>query len=240
MACVHLAAGYGLLGPSQDLPTLALAATVAPAIGVLVGSLASSCTRSWLARIALLVAAGAGLVFLSEGLGWSGMTGSWAHPRAVGLFGLFWLGASVAPTGGRLTAGCEPAAQGWPVTISRAAFVVLFAWILDGAASAWGLVSNGPPWSPEVAAELLNLSPRAFVMEIAGADWMRFATVYEPVGTDRISPDLRPGYAPGSATGWGRVVAVLPVVVVGSGLMGLRWKRASPPRATPGAGSIPS
>lgn len=240
MACGNLVTGYAVGVDPGTVPALALAATFTPAAGLLFGSVVGSVTRARVVRFLALFAGGVLLVLAAEALDWSGAPGSLGEPRAVGLFGLFWLGAAWSPECGRTAAGIEPRASGWTLALWRAALLGVLAWLLDGAAAAWGLVSNGPPWSPETAARLLDLSPRAFVMEVAGADWMRSVTIYEAVGTDRIPPDLRPGYAPGSATGWGRAVAVLPLVVVGSGLMGLRWKGASSSSVTTGDGSRPS
>lgn len=69
--------------------------------------------------------------------------------------------------------------------------------ILDGAPAGWGLIESplgGAPWGPSVAAAMLDLSPRAFVMESGALDWMRHPEIYGPVGTDRIGPELRTGW----------------------------------------------
>jgi len=50
------------------------------------------------------------------------------------------------------------------------------------ARGAWG----GAPWPPALARALLDVSPTALALESAGVDWMRHASVYEPVGTDRF------------------------------------------------------
>lgn len=64
----------------------------------------------------------------------------------------------------------------------------------------------GPaPWSPEVAARLLRLSPATLVAESAGLDWLRHSSVYDPVGGDSMGPGL---YRP-----WGSLAGALPGVV---------------------------
>ena len=42
------------------------------------------------------------------------------------------------------------------------------------------------PWPPAAARALLDLSPATLVVESGGIDWMRHASVYDPVGTDRF------------------------------------------------------
>ncbi len=156
----------------------------------------------------------------------SGLVGLPSPWQAAGIAGLWCLGMA-----------CVPAdATGAALGLSRAGFLVLLALVCDGAASGWGLFLEVPPWPPGVAARLLDLSPRTFVMEIAGFDWMRDPSVYESVGTDRIPPSLRPPYgqgAPGGPAGgpqgasaWRLAVAVLPVLVVGSITTGLRLLRS--------------
>lgn len=48
-------------------------------------------------------------------------------------------------------------------------------------------------WPPALASALFDLSPTALAMEAAGADWMRHASVYEPVGSDRFERRARRG-----------------------------------------------
>ncbi len=58
-----------------------------------------------------------------------------------------------------------------------------------------------PPWSPEVAARLLDLSPAALLFESAGADFLRLPAIYGPVGADSMDPNLRLAW--GNLAGWG-------------------------------------
>lgn len=91
--------------------------------------------------------------------------------------------------------------------------------LLDGAPAGWGLLEGAPgsghgeaPWGPGLAAGLLDGSPRAFVMESGGVDWMRHPDVYGPVGTDRIGPDLRTGWIGSSVP---RITLLLAYLLVG-------------------------
>ena len=72
---------------------------------------------------------------------------------------------------------------------SSAAAMALGVAVLAGLPSWGGWVRA--PWSPAVAARLLDLSPVVLTQECAGVDWMRHAAVYDPVGTHSIGPDLR-------------------------------------------------
>jgi hypothetical protein len=66
-----------------------------------------------------------------------------------------------------------------------AAGALLFVTLLASTAparGAWG----GEPWPPALARALLDVAPTALALESAGVDWMRHASVYEPVGTDRF------------------------------------------------------
>ncbi|MGD2018786.1 MAG: hypothetical protein PVJ89_11755 [Planctomycetota bacterium] len=143
-------------------------------------------------------------------------------PRPAGaaavLVGLAAAGAALAPAG--------PAGAGVLVAAGarRAALLVLVGWAADGAAAGWGLLSPSPPWSPEVAAVLLDLSPRTLLMECGGVDWMRHPDVYEAVGTDRLGPGIRSVHV-GSVAGTASVL-------VGYGLLALRLgvKRRAPRR----------
>ena len=177
----------------SPVPPLAVWATVALGLGAALAAFVHRGVARPALRALLL------LVGLAALWGSSAVASGVENPlRCVGVAGLAALGMAFVPaTPGSFSAG-----------LARAAALVLVAWVLDGAAAAWGLFSETPPWSPETAAWLLDASPRAFVMEIAGFDWMRAESVYGPVGTDRISPTLRGPYT--------SAVAAAPLLVVGS------------------------
>ena len=121
----------------------------------------------------------------------------WAElPRPVSagavLLGLFLIGSSLAgasPVSGRARLSVRML-----VSARRGALLLVLAWAADGAASGWGVLRPAPPWAPEVASALLDLSPRTLLMESGGVDWMRHPSVYESAGTDRIGPGLRSVY----------------------------------------------
>lgn len=50
------------------------------------------------------------------------------------------------------------------------------------------------PWSPRVAAFLLDLAPTTLVAESAGLDWMRHPPIYDGSQTVDIDPSLRTPY----------------------------------------------
>lgn len=54
-----------------------------------------------------------------------------------------------------------------------------------------GGVLGPAPWSPAVAAHLLDAAPSSWLVEAAGLDWMRHERIYDPVGSSSIGPDLR-------------------------------------------------
>lgn len=126
-----------------------------------------------------------------------------AHWAGLALAGVALLGAALGATAGarRWRAGV---AGGWLLGVACAA---------HGAATGWGLLQPEPPFSPEVTAWLLDLSPVGLVLESGGADWMRSPEVYDPAGTSRIGPELR--------LPWRGAVAAPLVVVVGCGLLAL-------------------
>lgn len=168
-------------------------ATLAVGLGAMIAALVHGGIAHRLARVPVLLV---GVLLLT----WAASVASGVDDlvRCVGIAAL-----------GALGMACVPSSPGaLAVGLARAVGLLLVCWVLDGAASAWGLFTETPPWSPEVAARLLDASPRAFVMEIAGFDWMRAESVYEPVGTDRIPPMLRGPYRPS--------VAAAPLLVVGS------------------------
>lgn len=54
------------------------------------------------------------------------------------------------------------------------------------ASAAWAPGRAGAPWSPDVTALWLDLSPLTLVAECAGLDWMRTPLVYDAAQTDRL------------------------------------------------------
>ena len=100
-----------------------------------------------------------------------------ALPAMAAAAGLWGIGFSLA----RLTQ------QG---AASVAGALLLLACLLTALPSLGGLA--GPaPWSPELAAFFLDLSPETLLMELGGVDWMRHPAVYTAVGADAIHPGLR-------------------------------------------------
>ncbi|MEZ5975759.1 MAG: hypothetical protein R3E96_13230 [Planctomycetota bacterium] len=83
-----------------------------------------------------------------------------------------------------------------------------------GAALALALVLSGAPagfwctpaapWSAGTTAALLRLDPQAWLLPAAGVDFLRLEAIYEPVGADRIGPDLWNAW--GNLAGWGALV----------------------------------
>lgn len=185
--------------------------TLALAVGCLAGGTCVGARRAWLrfGLWAFVPVAWAGLASAPAGTAWA----------CLGLFGVGSLLAVRGPTGG------SPGSGG-SATLARAAALLLVCALLDGSAAGWHVAATSPPWSPETAAWALDLSPRAFVMEVGGMDWMRHPSVYEPAGSDRIGPGIRTPYA--------GPVAVGLVVVVGcsAALLGL----ARPPSGVRGLG----
>lgn len=177
-------------------------AAFVPAAGLLVGAWAGdgrSPAPGPLHRrpIRLLIGIGAAVLLVActpAGAAWAGLPGRGAASAV--LSGLFLSGVALAPS------GPEPSPR-LRAAIGRASLLVLLCWCTDGAAGGWGILRPVPPWSPEVAARLLDLSPMTLLMESAGVDWMRHPAIYEAAGTDRIGPGLRSvfrGPVAGSAT----------------------------------------
>ncbi len=90
---------------------------------------------------------------------------------AAAWMGLFALGAA--------------GAQLWARRDSSATYVAVLA-SLALSVAAWAPGVVGAPWSSEVTALLLDLSPLSLVTECAGVDWMRTPLVYETAQTDRF------------------------------------------------------
>jgi len=189
---------------ARDLERFAQLAAFIPAVGVVVGALVGEdrgppgspglLRRRWVRLLMAGVAVGGAVASSPVGAAWGALPGRGAA-LAV-LSGLFLTGAALAPT------RAEPAARA-RAGIGRAALLLLICWCADGAAAGWGVLRPAPPWSPEVASWLLDLSPETLLMESAGVDWMRHPAVYEAAGTDRIGPGLRAvfvGPVAGSAT----------------------------------------
>ena len=183
-------------------------ATAAISAGAAAGGIACAVRRPSKPLWPALVAAFAmpGLVLAASGWQFD------AHPRPFGgaaaLAGLILLGVALATSTKR--------------AFAVAAWALLASALLDGAPTGWGVLGSEPPFSPKTTSRLLDVSPRAFVMESAGADWMRHESIYEPAGTDRIGPDLR--------IGRGGSVAAYVVLVMGCCLAALRF--ALPSRAS--------
>ncbi|MEL6715133.1 MAG: hypothetical protein AAFU73_10045 [Planctomycetota bacterium] len=156
----------------MDLPLLALAATVAPAVGAVAAAVLGGRIggTSRMVRFAAVLALG----ILALALGGPG------GAAAAGLF-----------LGGAAVAGPRPAAA-----LTRATALLLFAAGLDAAPRGWDLFPNAAPFPPAATARLLDASPRVLVMEAAGADWVRHPSLYGPAGTDRIGPSVRSPYRP--------------------------------------------
>jgi hypothetical protein len=111
---------------------------------------------------------------------------------------------------------CCPA-RAWRTAALLALAALLLAHLPTGA----GALAR--PWPPELAAQLLELSPLTFVLERGGLDWMRHPAVYDPLGAASIGPDLHR-----AASG---VLAPALLAVVGCALVLASWsarRRTSP------------
>jgi hypothetical protein len=165
-SALALAAAGSLFAP-QPLAHLAWLALVAPALGVIAAR-----------ALPILVAAALPL--------------AWLAPFAAQV-----PGTPPAPLWGWCVAAGLYAAGFACGTLARAnvwglAGGTLLATLCLSLAPARGAYARGP-WPPDVARALLELSPTALALESAGVDWMRHATVYEPVGTDRFERRARRG-----------------------------------------------
>ena len=142
---------------------------------------------AWLSLAALPLGVGAGA--------WAGRAG-WAAPLAWAL--ALSLVQSAPPTlawaltvvAGLFAAGWGMGAR-WPGGAGWTAAAALAALALLGALPTLVGLAGDAPWSPGVAARLLDLSPLSLVLESAGVDWMRHPAVYGPAGADALGPDLR-------------------------------------------------
>ncbi|MEM1452557.1 MAG: hypothetical protein AAF957_26995 [Planctomycetota bacterium] len=208
----------------------AVLATAAVAVGVVAGSCAAAgLARRGGAGARVVAALALPLLVLAVGA-LTGPDAAWSPLRrlpsplagSVALASLVALGAALAPWRTARPGEHGAAVDGGGATprtvlaagLARATIALLVAAAADGAAAGWGALAPAPPWSPGVAAALLDLSPRAFVLESGGVDWMRHESVYGPVGTDRLGPGIR--------SGWGGSVAPGLLLVVGSVAVVLR------------------
>ena len=173
LAAVGVAGPWGGLDPERALGWLALWALPA-------GVLAARSDRPW--RVVLLAPVLLG-VFVAPALEVPDPIGGGA--AAAGLYALgVGLGLGLATTAWRA------AGAAWLTAVA-----------LAGLPSLAG-VGSPAPWPPALAARLLDVSPIGLVAESAGIDWMRHATVYDPVGSSSIGPELRaawPGRLAGAA-----------------------------------------
>jgi len=162
---------------------LGLLALVAAGIPALVGIRDDAARAwSWLGLVAAPAGALARPLGLGAGfvpLGWIAVQAA-ALGRAPGWESLVLLGLFAAGWG--LADPRRPAAA--------AGGLVLAALVLAILPSLGGLF-GAAPWPPEVAARLLDLAPTTWVVESAGLDWMHHPSVYAPVGTDAMGPDVR-------------------------------------------------
>lgn len=111
---------------------------------------------------------------------------AWAAPAVLPTP---WWGACIAAGLFALGHACAPRepARAW----GRAGLLTIATLALSLAPARGSFARE--PWPPDVARALLDLSPTALTMECAGLDWMRHASVYEPVGTDRFERRARRG-----------------------------------------------
>lgn len=100
--------------------------------------------------------------------------------------------------------------------------------VLAGVGQFFGL-SGAAPWSPSVAARLVDLSPVSWVVESAGLDWMRHPAQYEPVGTASMGPDVRVAFRGALA---GPVVLLVGCATSLAATAARRW-RASAGQSSP-------
>jgi hypothetical protein len=100
----------------------------------------------------------------------------WAALASAGLLAIGWAG------GGRARSWVG-ALRGAGVSLALLAFPC---WLPSA-----GALTRGAPWTPAVAARLLDLSPATLLVECAEIDWMRHPATYDPVGADAIGPHSR-------------------------------------------------
>ncbi len=132
-------------------------------------------------------------------------------PLALGAIALAALGPGPDPATGALAVAALGAA-GWGLGPRRPSpagvgAALAASGLLAGVATLWG--SAGEPLPPGVAARCLDVSPVGWVLESAGLDWMRHASIYEAAGSGDLGPEARA--ARGGIVG--------PLVLVGAALM---------------------
>ncbi|MEM9802980.1 MAG: hypothetical protein AAGA20_21835 [Planctomycetota bacterium] len=204
----------------EPIASAATIGTTAVAAGVLVGAVAHAPRRlGW--RIAIALGAPIASVVLAA-VGGEATWNPWRAlptpiPAALAAAGLFLLGVALAPRRSSRAGQRRDATAG--AAASRAGACLLLALLLDHAATGWSVLEPEPAWSPRTTARLLDASPRAFVLESGGVDWMRHPSVYDAAGTDRIGPGIRTGRR-------GSVAAAL-VLVLGCVAAGARLVRRS-------------
>jgi hypothetical protein len=153
-------AAAGCLFAAQPLAHLAWLALVAPALGMLAARALPALAAAVVPLAWLLP-----LVAVARG---APPTPWWGWCVAAGLYGAgFACAALVRANAWGLAGGALLATLCLSLAPARAAYAQA-------------------PWPARVSRALLELSPTALALESAGVDWMRHATVYEPVGTDRF------------------------------------------------------
>ncbi len=82
-------------------------------------------------------------------------------------------------------------------SVACAGMLWLAAGLLAALPSGAGALAR--PWPPGLTADLLDLSPQVWVLEVAGFDWLRHPAVYERAGGADLGPDLRVPWQASSA-----------------------------------------
>ncbi|MFT7668177.1 MAG: hypothetical protein ACI8X5_000864 [Planctomycetota bacterium] len=136
------------------------------------GALAGSLGPSWLRYLPLAVACSLAC-FFANGLGTP-------FVGAIAICSLYLMGFALRGAVGALS---------WSV----AAGILFCVGVLCALPSAGGTLRE--PFAPVLLATLLDLSPLIWVMESAGADWMRHPSVYEIAGSADLGPELRVAYS---------------------------------------------
>jgi hypothetical protein len=119
--------------------------------------------------------------------------------------------------GGLLGGLVGPRTAGRNAPFAGALLALGLSLLLIGLPAGFWLFSD-PPWSPEIAARLLDCSPATLMLETAGVDYLRLPAIYGPVGADSMDPNLRLPW--GNLAGWGVCVLGLCLSMAGSA-----WRR---------------
>ncbi len=146
------------------------------------GGLAAACQRFWLGLLASLSWV-AVWCWLGRNLSFENWLGGLGG--LVGLLSCGW---------------CLTLLVGKKSPISASLLALALCLFLTGVPAGFWLFSD-PPWSANLAARLLDLSPAALLLETAGVDFLRLPAVYGPVGADSMDPNLRLAW--GNLAGWG-------------------------------------